>query len=137
MAGCGMPKTIKGLEFQDFVRLRVGGNDFLDGKYLHGAATAHIRDDLVLGMGLIQSNRLGGVREKIDRRRATQPECFFRNVEFQGLLAFASFETRDEKYDFHARAKAGGSEVFETLQVDEKELFGKMKILLKKPVAGE
>src|SRR5689334_17607263 len=116
MAGCGMPKTIKGLEFQDFVRLRVGGNDFFDGKYLHGAATAYIGDDLVLGVGLIQSNGLGGVREKIDRRGAPQPESLFRDVEFQGLLAFASFETRDEKYDFHPRAKAGGSEIFETFQ---------------------
>ena len=68
-------------------------------------------------------------------RRTSEPERLLRDVQLEGLLPLAAFEAGYQEHDLHARTEAGGAEILETVQVNEEEFLGKMKIFLQKPVA--
>ena len=105
-------KRSERLEFQDFVSLGIWRDDFFDGENFHGAPTAHIRSDQILGVSLIEANRLGRMREKIDGGRATQSKSLFGNVGWRLAVALAAFESRNEKDNLDAQSGTRGAKFF-------------------------
>ena len=86
---------------------------------------------------MAEQDGLGGLREQIDNRRASQAEGLGVHSEFERLAAVVAFERRNEKHDLGRVAEPGGANAIEPLQVEEEKFLREAEIFLQKAVADE
>ena len=95
----GVAIRVERLEHHGFAVLRIDADDLIDGEDFGRIRSADVRHDRVFVLPLIQQNRLSGLIEKIDDRRATEPKCLIRDAQLQHLLALILVIRADQKDD--------------------------------------
>src|SRR4051794_32659414 len=137
VANRGVAVRVERLKHHCFAVLRIDAYDLIDGEDFSSVRTAHVRHDRVLILPLIQQNRLSGLIEKIDDRRAPEPKRLIRDPQPQHLLALILVIGADQKDEFRPILEAGRPDFLESHQVEEEELLRKGEVLLQQPVADK
>ena len=127
VANRGVAVRVERLEHHRFAVLRIDAYDLIDGEDFGRVRPAHVRHDRVLVLPLIQQNRLGGLIEKIDDRRAPEPKRLIRDAELQHLLALILVVGADQKDDSARSLKPDAQTSSSPVRSRKKNFSGKVK----------
>ena len=114
-----------------------GGGDAVYRIDLGGQRAVLIGNDLVLGLGLGDADRLGDALEQIDHRGAAELKGVLADGLFEGDQAVRLVRPSEKDQDFKCRSKSALGQAVQTLQIDEEEFLGEAEILLQKAVTQE